>query len=214
MIREERRDAVMSAPAHRDSVRYAEKEVNRFQQDVEDWKSRYQELEKDCWLWEDGVAKANFLFDRLTVIDSRAREQLRLGELTRDEVRDEETVLRSVLSLWLAVAEWLLVEVERIERVYGRCAGASEFRKRLEEARRIMTPDIPGAPDDDSLATLREQPAEEHTSVPLPPGLRDLRLTEEAAAQMRAALDDDSRPAYTGQEMPTADPSVLLRKAD
>jgi hypothetical protein len=50
------------------------------------------------------------------------------------------------------------------------------------------------------------------SSVPLPPGLRDIRLSEQAAAEIKKVVDDPAHPTHTGREMPTADPSALLGK--
>ena len=52
----------------------------------------------------------------------------------------------------------------------------------------------------------------EDASVPLPPGLRDIRLSKQAATEIKNLLDDAGHPTYTGREMPTADASVLLEK--
>lgn len=52
----------------------------------------------------------------------------------------------------------------------------------------------------------------EDASVPLPPGLRDIRLSNQAAAEIKNILDDEGHPTYSGREMPTADASVLLEK--
>ncbi len=53
----------------------------------------------------------------------------------------------------------------------------------------------------------------EEPSVPLPPGLCDVRLSEEAAQAMRGLLDDEGRSAHGGREMPTADASILRKTA-
>ena len=52
----------------------------------------------------------------------------------------------------------------------------------------------------------------EDVSVPLPRGLREIRLSNQAAAAIEQLLDDASYPTYSGREMPTADASVLLEK--
>jgi hypothetical protein len=52
----------------------------------------------------------------------------------------------------------------------------------------------------------------EDASVPLPPGLRDIRLSDQEAAAIKNLLDDSGHPTHTGREMPTADASVLLEK--
>lgn len=49
--------------------------------------------------------------------------------------------------------------------------------------------------------------------VQLPPALREVPLTAEGAQLMRRLLDDPKQPGAEGREMPTADASVLLRKA-
>lgn len=44
------------------------------------------------------------------------------------------------------------------------------------------------------------------------PGLRELTLTVEAAAQMRAMLDDPNTPRHEGATLPTIDAATLLRR--
>ena len=42
-------------------------------------------------------------------------------------------------------------------------------------------------------------------------GLRDLHLSEEAAAIIKQLLEDPKQPTHAGQELPTADASALLK---
>ena len=52
----------------------------------------------------------------------------------------------------------------------------------------------------------------EDAFVLLPPSLRDIRLSDQAAAAIKNLLDDAGHPTHTGREMPTADASILLEK--
>ena len=58
----------------------------------------------------------------------------------------------------------------------------------------------------------RSPNADREDSVSLPLALREIPLSEEAAEAMRTLLYDKSRPGAVGQEMPSADASVLLEK--
>ena len=59
----------------------------------------------------------------------------------------------------------------------------------------------------------REEAASvEDAFVPLPPGLRNIRLSKQEAAEIETILDDAGHPTFSGQEMPTADAKVLLEK--
>ncbi len=58
-----------------------------------------------------------------------------------------------------------------------------------------------------------EEAGVEDEVVSLPPGLRKVRLSEEAAQAMRDLLDDEGHAAHVGREMPTADASALRKKA-
>lgn len=49
--------------------------------------------------------------------------------------------------------------------------------------------------------------------LPLPPGLKEIPLTLEAAQRMRQLIDDPNQPGHAGKEMPTADASILLEKS-
>ena len=57
-----------------------------------------------------------------------------------------------------------------------------------------------------------EETDRDQSEVLLPPALHEMALTLEGAKKIRQILDDVSQPGYEGQEMPTADPSVLLKK--
>lgn len=50
-------------------------------------------------------------------------------------------------------------------------------------------------------------------AVPLPPGLQTITLTPAEAQAIRQLLDDETRPAHEGKEMPMADASVLRRRS-
>jgi hypothetical protein len=50
-------------------------------------------------------------------------------------------------------------------------------------------------------------------AIPLPPGLRTVVLTEQAAEAIRDLPDDDRQPTHAGQEMFAADASALKKKA-
>ena len=82
------------------------------------------------------------------------------------------------------------------------------MRSALDHDQRVQP--CPGTPGENGSA---EDASVEDVLVPLPPGLRSIRLSEEAAATMRSVLDDVDRSAFAGQEMPTADASVLQKKA-
>ena len=66
-----------------------------------------------------------------------------------------------------------------------------------------------GSPAENGRA---EDAGVEDAFVPLPPGLRDIRLSNQAAIELKKLLDDAGHPTYSGQEMPTVDASVLLEK--
>src|SRR5205823_2839136 len=70
-----------------------------------------------------------------------------------------------------------------------------------------QAPPCPVAPAEPRSA---EQADKDSEKVALPPAFREVTLTTEEAETIRAVLDDPARPAHTGAEMPTADPSFLL----
>ncbi len=61
--------------------------------------------------------------------------------------------------------------------------------------------------------TLRKEEAVEHEKLPLLAAYRDTTLSVEAAEQLVRMSEDASYPAYTGEDLPAADETALLRKA-
>src|SRR5262249_7382718 len=53
----------------------------------------------------------------------------------------------------------------------------------------------------------------EEGSVTLPPALQITAISVEEAQTLRQILNDPNHPTHAGQEMPTADASVLRKKA-
>lgn len=51
----------MTQPDNR--IAYARRGVERYREDVDDWKRRHDSLATHCWMWEDVVLKANLTFN-------------------------------------------------------------------------------------------------------------------------------------------------------
>jgi hypothetical protein len=66
--------------------------------------------------------------------------------------------------------------------------------------------DIPLAAD----YPITKEIGEKENDSSTPPGLREIRLTEEEAELLRQILDAPNKPTFSGKEMPSADPCVLF----
>ena len=64
-------------------------------------------------------------------------------------------------------------------------------------------------PDPSCLVPPSDDAGVEDPLIPLPPGLRDIRLTDREAWEIENLLDSDDQPKHSGREMPTADASAL-----
>ena len=124
------------------TLKYAEKEVDRYKEDVEDWKQDHDDLSKDCWLWEDIAAKADFVFHRIILLDQDVREAEFSGKFSRQgSFVDFDRRLTDLLRGWVEVSAQTEPHVVRLASVYCRVDGGHEFLSNLAEARAILTPD-------------------------------------------------------------------------
>jgi len=121
---------------------YAEKEVGRYKEDVEDWKQDHDALSRDCWLWEDIVAKANFVFQRIILLDQDVREAEFSGKFSRQQsFEDFDRRLTELLREWAEVSAQLEPHVARLASTYGEVDGGQTFLSNFAEARAMLTPD-------------------------------------------------------------------------
>jgi hypothetical protein len=121
-----------------DRIRFAEKDVVRFTEDVEEWKSNHDALANDCWMWENVIAKANLWFHQFIKLDESIQEVL-FTKPEADPCVQEE--LRQVLRRWLEFADAALLQAARLEREYGRVDGADGLESNARQARAFLTPD-------------------------------------------------------------------------
>jgi hypothetical protein len=142
-------------------IRYAKEEVHRFHEDVGLWKESHDHLAEDRWIWEDIIAKANFLFGRIIDLDADIQEQIFAGRIDLDLRSDEE--IREILQNWLAVSFQVVPHAERLEREYGVVDGANALRGNIDQAKKILTPDEVYFRDD-KLVSLRDLAIEAHRS--------------------------------------------------
>jgi hypothetical protein len=142
-------------------IRFTQKEVGRYQEDVEEWKQAHESLRRDCWFWEKLIGKANRLFNQILDLDSDIRESVFSGEITAQE---EERLHKEVVSLvqqWLQISQDFLRQVVRLEGEYGVVEGAQELRQHIKDAEGILTSDEQFFQGDE-LARLRDQAIDDH----------------------------------------------------
>jgi hypothetical protein len=149
----------MTQPQRR--IKNAEREVIRFRDDViqQDWKQQHDALSEDCWAWEDLIAKANFLFDRIMDVDTDIQEYVLTNHLEYDAALQEK--LRSLTEDWLNISIQLIPHVERLEQEYGEVEGGHKLRENLSEANGILTDDRDFFGGED-LARMRDEAIDAH----------------------------------------------------
>jgi hypothetical protein len=107
-------------------IKFAEKELLRYREDVGDWNEQHDELASDCWIWEDLVAKANFLFERLTCLFADiAKFALECDQQLAEVMRARN--LRN-LAVWQEVSVRLLAQAMVAERGCGSVEGVELLR--------------------------------------------------------------------------------------
>ena len=142
-------------------IEFAEREVGRFVEDIQDWKQRHDEVAKNCWPLEDLVAKANYVFVRIMGLDTDIQEGVLNGQIEFDPLLDEQ--IRSLLKRWHDISREVLPHVERLNQEYQAIDGSSDFRENFDQARMILTPDLDLFLDE-RLIVLRDAAIEAHRS--------------------------------------------------
>ena len=115
------------------------KDVRRYKKDVESWKRDHGALQQDCWIWEELIAKANYIYERIENLDMHVRQADReLG----DEIPDSlyEDVDRLVKS-WLEMTLQLRPHGERLQAEYGKAEGFEQLLANIKAAQFSLTSD-------------------------------------------------------------------------
>jgi hypothetical protein len=141
-------------------VGFTKLEIDRLRHDVEEWKLNHDELTRSCWPWEDLIAKANFVFGRITKLDMDV--QLFLFK-SPDASADPELMnaSREMTTAWLDVSVPLLERSEQLVHEYGSVDGRKELAINVRRARAALTSDEEYF-DSDELAEARDKAIDSH----------------------------------------------------
>ncbi len=94
---------------------------------------------EDRWPWENLVAKANFLFDRIMDLDSAIQELVLTDRVGFD--RELDAKVGDLVIGWHETCLDVLPHVDRLIQAGHHVVGAGKFRDNLSEARGILTDD-------------------------------------------------------------------------
>ena len=64
---------------------FAKREVDQYQEDFNAWQSEQDQGNSSCWVWEDIIAKADFIFGRILELDTDIQEGVLTGKFAFDE---------------------------------------------------------------------------------------------------------------------------------
>jgi hypothetical protein len=156
-----RRVEAMSMTQPIERIEYTEREVGRYKDDVESWKSDHDALATNCWVWEDLIAKASFLFDRIMSIDVQYQQYI-LMKRGEDELGLGEK-LRELLRAWLDVSLQVVARGECLQRDYGHVDGLDALKENVRDAKSILTPDDEFF-DPVKLSSIRDEAIKAHRS--------------------------------------------------
>lgn len=159
-------------PQPRKRIKYAEKEVARYREDVESSNGDHNSLATDCSVCEDMIAKANFIFDRIIHVDIEIQQYILLqGHLDEADLQED---LRGLLNDWLELSTRVVSDGKRLQEEYGRAEGLETLKDNAREARSILTPDDEFF-DHEKLSSLGDEAVEAHRSGLTEPLLEDER---------------------------------------
>ena len=135
------------------------RDIHRCKSDIDAWKRDHDELDQDCWVWEDFGKKVNLLFERLLDLDFRIQELFFSDPGMYDPTVSAE--VRALFAKWLEVACAIEGEFVRLERDYGHVDGAEELRRKLSQVRDMLSPDEEFFTGD-ALVDLCEKAIDDH----------------------------------------------------
>jgi hypothetical protein len=73
---------------------------------------------QDCWLIEDFIAQANFLYEQTAKREVRVREQIGFGEWNDSAASEIDRLMRAFLTQWVKYCHCLLPTILRFRREY------------------------------------------------------------------------------------------------
>lgn len=159
----------MSKSQPLERIEFAHKEVERYRDDVDDWKQAHDALSNDCWVWEDLIAKASFLYRRMLILDEELQKFL-LAEPAADG--SLQAALRNVLAEWLNTSLLCTGYTDRVRKLHGQVRGAEELIANIKEAQAILTPDDVFF-DDPEMWSMRDEAVASHRAGETEPLLDD-----------------------------------------
>jgi hypothetical protein len=130
----------------RDRIKYAGKELARYEEDVDSAADRP--------TLEDLIAKANFVFDLIMRLDVQISKHV-MSEAGRDDWALQDEIL-SALGHWMGISLKIVPEGEG-----GHVDGLDMLKENLARTKSIHTPDDEFF-DPDALSPLRDEAIEAH----------------------------------------------------
>lgn len=138
-------------------IEYAEREVDRYKGDVQDWKRAHDDLAERCWPWEDLAGKANLIFGQILKLDNDVQADVLTGLIEFDPEMDQR--ITKVLEEWLKVSCEVFPHLAQLKQEFGHVDGADEMRRNIRQATAILTPDA-NYFQGDELVRLRDEAVE------------------------------------------------------
>lgn len=159
-------------------ISFIQKEVDRFRGDVEDWKSRHDELAQRCWFCENMIAMGNFVFGRIMRLDMDIQKHVFNSAKINDPVEPELlNSARKQAAAWLESALSVQKDAEQLLKEYGAVDGYQEMKSNIEDARAFLTPDHEFF-DSDELADARDKAIDDYRAGLSEPLLSNGHSTE------------------------------------
>jgi hypothetical protein len=138
-------------------IGFTKLEIERYHHDVDDWKPIHDEV-AECWIWEDLIAKANFLFGRIMKLDLNIQKHLFKYHDADSALLD---VVRDLATEWLEASVSMQDRAKQLLAEYGTVDGYDELKANIEAAQSFLTPDAEFF-NSDELAEARDQAIESH----------------------------------------------------
>lgn len=154
----------MLATLHKERIRFTDRDVRRYGEDVNEFRSTWMECHRPVGICADLLAKANLIFTTLLDVDAdlqaemlRERDVACLAEL--EAVKGEWA---TVLMNWVEMSDDLLDAAVRLQQLCkGPIPGCETLMNSWKEAAGILTSDDEFF-DPEHLAELRARALQEH----------------------------------------------------
>jgi hypothetical protein len=157
--------STMTRPSYFNRIQRCERDMSIYREDVEQWKTVPERTERG-WAWEDLIARASFLFDRILSLDSDYRDFIFENPSAYNQAHEDK-----ILELgreWVELSHDILAEARPFHDEFG-ADGFDVLQAKVRRMRSMLIPDDELFDTEEMEHTCRKalQEHEQGLTVPL-----------------------------------------------